>query len=330
MNNQIDIVVTWVDDTDPNWLRKKAEHTGNQTKEGNTEVRYRDWDTLRYWFRGVEKFAPWVRYVFFVTDNQKPEWLNTDHPKIKWIKHTDYMPSEYLPTFNSNVIEWNLNKIEELSEHFVLFNDDVFLIDHTKPEDFFVDGKPCDLPDIGPLYPEGVFSHTTFNNICLINKHFSFRESINKNKKLWYAKQGIAGRLKLLLYGRKDLLPGSTAYHIHTSHKKSTFDKLWQKEYDAIHNTCLCKVREITDVTVWAVRDWRLMEGDFHPQKPIGKSFHTSSMKYSNEAIEYLKNQKGKVICLNDSEDETDFELHKNMIIAEFNKLFPEKSSFEL
>ena len=111
MNNQIDIVVTWVDDTDPQWIKKKAEHTGTESKEGNTEVRYRDWDTLRYWFRGVEKFAPWVRYVFFVTDNQKPQWLNTDHPKLKWVKHTDYMPAEYLPTFNSNVIEWNLNRI---------------------------------------------------------------------------------------------------------------------------------------------------------------------------------------------------------------------------
>ena len=72
------------------------------------------------------------------------------------------------------------------------------------------------------------------------------------------------------------------------------------------------------------------MEGDFHPQKPIGKSFHTSSLKYSSEAIDFLKYKKGKVVCLNDSEDETDFELHKNMIIAEFEKIFPEKSSFEL
>ena len=232
---QIDIVVPWVDDTDPVWRKKKAEYTGVAEIEGNSDVRYRDWDTLKYWFRSVEKFAPWVRYVFFVTDNQKPEWLNMEHPKLKWIKHTDYIPKEYLPTFNSSVILWNLNRISELSEHFILFNDDVFLIDKTEPEDFFVDGKPCDLPDIGPLYPEGFFSHLVFNNICLINRHFSLKESIKKNKKLWTAKQGIAGRLKLLLYGRKDLLPGSTAYHIQNSYKKSTFDKLWQNEYDVIH-----------------------------------------------------------------------------------------------
>ncbi|MBE6737640.1 MAG: capsule biosynthesis protein CapK [Ruminococcaceae bacterium] len=326
---QIDIVVPWVDDTDPVWRKKKAEYTGVAEIEGNSDVRYRDWDTLKYWFRSVEKFAPWVRYVFFVTDNQKPEWLNMEHPKLKWIKHTDYIPKEYLPTFNSSVILWNLNRISELSEHFILFNDDVFLIDKTEPEDFFVDGKPCDLPDIGPLYPEGFFSHLVFNNICLINRHFSLKESIKKNKKLWTAKQGIAGRLKLLLYGRKDLLPGSTAYHIQNSYKKSTFDKLWQNEYDVIHQTCLNKVRTVTDVTTWSVRDWRLLEGDFYPKKPIGRNFHTYTMKYSNEAIEYLKNRKGKTICLNDTEDETDFEVHKKMIIDEFEKIFPEKSSFE-
>ena len=330
MNSPVDIVVTWVDCNDPVWQKKKAEYTGAGDTEGNSEVRYRDWDTLRYWFRGVEKFAPWIRYVFFVTDNQKPDWLNTDHPKLKWIKHTDYIPAEYLPTFNSNVIELNLNKISQLSEHFILFNDDVFIIDKTEPEDFFVDGKPCDLPDIGPLYPDGFFSHIVFNNICLVNRHFSFKDSVRKNKKLWTSKQGLAGRIKLLLYGRKDLLPGSTAYHIQNSYKKSTFDKLWEKEYDALHTACLNKLRDINDLSHWAVRDWRLLEGDFYPKKPIGKSFHTNTMSYSDEAVEYLKNQKGKTICLNDTEDETDFESHKKIIIAEFEKIFPEKSSFEL
>lgn len=328
-NIQIDIVVPWVDDADPVWQKKKAEYTGKEYIEGNTDVRYRDWDNLKYWFRGVEKFAPWVRYIFFITDNQKPEWLNVDHPKLRWVKHSDYIPEEYLPTFNSSTILWNLNKIPELSEHFILFNDDVFIIDETKPEDFFVNGKPCDLPDVGPLYAEGFFSHLVFNNISLINRNFSFKDSINKNKKLWTAKQGLSGRLKLFLYGRKDLLPGSTAYHIQNSFNKKTFDKLWEKEYDVIHKTCLNKVRTITDVTTWSVRDWRLLEGEFYPKKPIGKNFHTYTMKYNNEAIDYLRHRKGKTICLNDTEDETDFELHKNMIITEFEKIFPDKSSFE-
>ena len=122
----IDFVIPWVDDTDELWLKKMAEFTGQDTKIGNCEARYRDWDTLKYWFRGVEKFAPWVRHIYFISDNQKPEWLNTEHPKLKWIKHSDYIERQYLPTFSSHTIEWNLHRIEGLSENFVYFNDDVF------------------------------------------------------------------------------------------------------------------------------------------------------------------------------------------------------------
>ena len=78
------------------------------------------------------------------------------------------------------------------------------------------------------------------------------------------------------------------------------------------------------------MRDWQIFSCEFYHKKPIGKSFHTASMSYSDEAINYLKKQKGKIICLNDSEDETDFETHKKQIIDEFEKIFPEKSSFEL
>lgn len=328
--NAIDFVVPWVDDTDPLWLEKKAKYIGTEIKEGNTEARYRDWDTLKYWFRGVEKFAPWVRYIHFVTDNQKPEWLNTDHPKLKWVKHTDYIPEEYLPTFSCQAIEWNLHRIKDLAENFVYFNDDVFLIDKTKPEDFFIDGKPCDLPCLGPLYPDGFFSHILFNNIDLLNRHFSLKNSIKINPIKWIKNQSFGGLFKLLYYGKRDLIPNSVSHHIQTSFNKKTFEILWEKEQELIHSTCLNKSRTKNDITSYCVRDWQIFSGEFVPHKPIGTLFHTATLNYSDEAVEYLRKQKGKVICLNDSEDEDNFELHKKMIIAEFEKLLPDKSSFEL
>lgn len=326
----IDFVVPWVDNTDPAWIEKKEKFTGIKVKEGNSEVRYRDWDTLKYWFRGVEKFAPWVRFVYFVTDDQKPDWLNVNHPKIKWVKHSDFIPTEYLPTFSSHTIEWNMHRIEGLAENFVYFNDDVFLIKKTKPQDFFVDGLPCDLPNLGPLYPNGFFSYFLFNNINLLNRHFSLKKSICEHRKKWIQKQSIGGLFKLALYGHKDWIPNSNGYHIHISYNKKTFEDLWKHEPKVIHETCQNKMRTKDDVTTWCVRDWQIFSGEFYPNKPIGKLFHTASISYSNAAIEYLRKQKGKVICLNDSEDETDFELHKQMIFEEFEKLLPDKSSFEL
>lgn len=328
--NDIDFVVPWVDDTDPVWRAKKAKYTGIEMTEGNSEVRYRDWDTLKYWFRGVEKYAPWVRYVYFVTDDQKPEWLDVNHPKLKWVKHTDFIPGEYLPTFSCQAIEWNLHRLPEISEQFVFFNDDVFMIRATRPEDFFVDGKPCDFPCLGPLYPNGFFSHILFNNVELLNRHFSLRRSILENPRKWIKKQSPSGILKLFLYGRRHQIPNSISPHIQQSFLKESYEALWKLEYDLIHKTCSSKLRTKEVITSYCVRDWQIFTGNFHPKRPIGKNFHTASMKYSNEAIEYLRKQKGKIVCLNDTEDEQDFEQHKQLIIETFEKLFPEKSAFEL
>ena len=135
----IDFIITWVDGNDPLWQAEKAKY---QAVKGDASVnRYREWDTLRYWFRGVEKFAPWVNKVFFVTWGHLPSWLNTEHPKLRIVKHTDYIPSEYLPTFSSRPIDMNFHRIEDLSEHFVYFNDDMFLLRPVQQADFFVNGS---------------------------------------------------------------------------------------------------------------------------------------------------------------------------------------------
>ena len=78
---KIDFVLTWVDCNDPEWQREKAKFQG-KTLSDDDIMRYRDWDNLRYWFRGVEKFAPWVNSVFFVTCGHYPSWLNLNHPKL--------------------------------------------------------------------------------------------------------------------------------------------------------------------------------------------------------------------------------------------------------
>ena len=330
VDEPIDFVILWVDDRDPKWRKRKAEYTGVKETEGNEGARYRDWDTLKYWFRGVEKYAPWVRHVYFVTDDQKPEWLNLDHPKLKWVKHTDFIPQKYLPTFSAHPIEWNLHRIEGLSERFVYFNDDVFLIDKTEKTDFFRNGLPCDFPVLGPLYPHGFFSYILFNNINLLNRHFSLRKSIRENPMKWIKGQGVSGLIKLLLYGRRDLIPNSVSRHIHFCFMKSTYQKLWDAEYSLIDSTCTHRQRTKEDVSLYCLRDWQLFCGEFYAHNTKGQLFHTATLSYNSDALEYMRRQKGKVICLNDTEDENNFEEHKAKIHAAFEKLLPEKSAFEL
>ncbi|GMO18334.1 MAG: hypothetical protein Ta2A_26630 [Treponemataceae bacterium] len=129
MTSDIDFVLLWVDMNDPVWQKKFNRYlpTANSEKTDTRAIKYRDWDNLRYWFRGVEKFAPWVRKIHFVTSDQCPEWLNLDAPKLHYVTEADYIPAEYLPLFNCNPLEINFHRIKGLSEQFVYFNDDMFL-----------------------------------------------------------------------------------------------------------------------------------------------------------------------------------------------------------
>ena len=132
---KIDFVLPWVDGNDPKWLKEKNKYI---TYKGDSNInRYRDFDNLKYLFRGIEKYASWVNKIFFVTWGHIPKWLNTNNEKIRIVKHDEFIPKEYLPTFNSNVIELNLHRIQDLSEHFVLFNDDVFILEKNISLRFF-------------------------------------------------------------------------------------------------------------------------------------------------------------------------------------------------
>ena len=114
-NYPIDLVVTWVDESDLNWQSEKRKYEADIKKEIDTDnlvERYRDWNILRFWFRSVEKYAPWIRKVFFVTYGHLPEWINLNNEKLVVVKHEDFIPQEYLPTFSCRPIELNLWRIK--------------------------------------------------------------------------------------------------------------------------------------------------------------------------------------------------------------------------
>ena len=116
MSEKIDFVVLWVDGSDPKWLKEKNKYSDSKIDIDDTIARYRDMKTFKYWFRAVEKYTPWVNKIHFITWGHVPDWLDTTNPKLNIVNHKDYIPKEYLPTFNSNVIELNLHRIEDLSE----------------------------------------------------------------------------------------------------------------------------------------------------------------------------------------------------------------------
>lgn len=140
---KIDVVYTWVDGTDPQWLKKKAVAAGladvaSFTERAQHDARFADHDELRYSLRSLEQFAPWVNNIWIVTAGQTPSWLNTDNPKVHVVDHKDIWPDESgLPNFNSHAIEACLHRIPGLSEHFLYLNDDMLLGRPVPSELFF-------------------------------------------------------------------------------------------------------------------------------------------------------------------------------------------------
>ena len=203
-NDKIDVVIPWVDGNDPVWQQLKDQYSEVKSAD-KSDSRYRDWDNLQYIFRGIDKFWPWVNRVFLITCGQKPQWLNVNCEKLRLVNHSDYIPKEYLPTFNSNTIELNLHRIEELSEHFIYLNDDFFPIRPLKPTDFFRHGLPCDsvlqqtLLSIYVLNDTAI-QHLDFTDLGLINAHFRKRNVTRGNLYRWYGPYlGIHGMMQALL-----------------------------------------------------------------------------------------------------------------------------------
>ncbi|WP_197034801.1 stealth family protein [Glycomyces sp. NRRL B-16210] len=135
----IDVVYTWVDGADHAWLRRRAEagHTPYHAESAN-EARFLDRDELRFSLRSLHLNAPWVRHVYLVTDRQRPHWLDAEAPGLTVVDHRDLFDDpDCLPTFNSHAIETQLHRIEGLSEHFLYFNDDMFIGRPVGPQLFF-------------------------------------------------------------------------------------------------------------------------------------------------------------------------------------------------
>lgn len=326
---KIDFVIIWVDGNDEQWKKEKAKYS-SQKGEDTSDARYRDWDNLKYLFRGIEKFAPWVNRVHFITCGHLPSWLNTNCSKLNIVKHSDYIPKEYLPTFSSHPIELNLHRIKELEENFVYFNDDMFLINKVTPEDFFKKGLPCDEAIMSAIVPsgKGMFEHILVNNMNCINRHFNKNDVIKQNPTKWFhPKYGLAQLRTLLLLAWSNF-PGIKFNHLPSSFQKKTFEEVWKNEYEVLNATCQNKFRNPSDVNQWLMKNWQVVTGKFHPRTTrIGK-FLTISDK-NEEIIKTIKNQKYKMICLNDNEKIEKFEQTKQEINEAFEKILPDKSEFE-
>lgn len=329
MDNNIDFVLLWVDGNDPEWQKEKSKY--DNIKGDKKDIRFRDWDNLQYWFRGVEKYAPWVNKIHFVTWGHVPKWLNTEHPKLNIVRHEDFLEKENLPVFNSCAIEINLHRISGLSNQFVYFNDDTFLIKEVNEQDFFKDGLPKDeaIPNPTPSISKIGVGCAISNNMEIINTNFDKRTAMKKNIFKWfhplYRHKNIAS---ICMLPWKHFASFATT-HLPLAYLKTTFEEVWEKEEDILKETSKSRFRNKENVNQWVIRYWQLASGDFIPRSiKFGKSFMLTNN--NEEATNAIVNQQYSMICLNDTVDITNFEREKNSINKAFDKNLSKRSSFEL
>ena len=334
----VDIVVMWVDGSDPEWLAEKRKYQPEKANEAvDTVNRYRDWNLMKYWFRGVETYAPWCRKVHFVTWGHLPDFLDPKCEKLNIVRHEEFMPDHSLPTYNSMALELNLWRISGLAERFVFFNDDMFLTRPTTAGDYFDEktGLPrqpfIEMP-VRFASPRDSWQAQVGADVGVINQNFSKR----KRKLSQYPGKYLSTRFSALENIRtlmmKLLIPeyyvGFKNFHSPAPFLLSTYRELWEKEPELLMETSLHRFRAATDINQWALLWWQLASGNFAPKKNGHETFAVNSQTIG-EICDRIIHRKAESVCINDPEYDVDFEGLSRQLQDAFQEALPEKSRFE-
>lgn len=332
-NEGIDFVILWVDGNDPEWQKVYKKCRFGENSEKDFSMRYREWGTLKYWFRGVEKFAPWVRKIHFVTWGHLPSWLDVNNPKIHIVKHEDYIPEEFLPTFNSTVLEKFLHRIEGLSERFVFFNDDMFCVAPLKETDFFQGNKTVDLLSFEPIcaYSYPLWGYTKLNESTIFARHFKKLDLIKENRRLYFS---FKYPLKYRLYNYvEQFYDGYTSFltpHNPSPMLKSVYEEVWACEEEALTESAKDHFRDKADVSQVVFRVWNLLKGNFVPVNAYKRFSYLPIVHDTDKAVKLIKNQKVSTICLNDDcSNDDEFKQTSPKILDAFDSILHDKCSFE-
>lgn len=307
----IDLVYLWVDGNDAVWQAKRNACIGRPEENSavNCEGRYANNDELKYSLRSIEKYAPWIRHIFIVTDNQVPVWLDTANPKIRIIDHTEIVPRECLPCFNSSLLEHFLYKIPGLSEYFLYANDDMFVNKPVTQTTFFAeDGLPLIRLNRRP-----------FRKLALLFKEKILGKQLsNYNRIIQNAAKLVERRFGIYYSGK--------AHHNIDSYLKSHYRHTEQMFDNEIRLTYSNHVRSANDIQRSLFSYVALAERQAHLCYVTQKT--SFRLHIDNEGnYRKLERYNPLLFCMNDSEYATDSDRIRAKAFLE--KRFSEKSQFE-
>lgn len=270
----IDVVFTWVNDKDPIWCDKYNSYKGEKINEhglyATDKARFSNNNELYYALKSVSKFLPWVRKIYLVTDDQTPEWIN-EYSQVTIIHHKDIIDEKYLPTFNSHVIEAHLHRIPELAEHFIYFNDDVFVARSLNSGHFFRNNGAASL--------------------------FLSRKNITEMKARGVITPTLSASLRVsdLLYSEFGYRVVTPLIHTYVPLRKSVFESVWKRYEIEINSFLPNKFRTDNDLNLatflvpWfsyfnreaiPARDFCYY---FNIRSPVAKYYYSALIKHRND-----------------------------------------------
>ncbi len=340
-HSDIDVVIAWVDANDPQWQKDYKKHYKDTFGTDAKLQKYQEIGTLKYLFRGIETFMPWVNKIHLMTYGHFPEWLKIDHPKLNLINHKDFFKTpEAVPVFNANAIEVNIHRIPGLKEKFIYFNDDMLVLGPIKPERFFEKNLPKDFMVFAPLIYniDSNFGCMLYTDMTLIHRlldKYGYRKWWLKNlTKIFNYKYGITWNLKNLL-SIFIKFPLFKLYHFPQPYLKSSFvevEKIFPRFIEEIGTHRFKKPKEVNQ---YLFRFYNLISGKFTPYKPTDMywaAINTLQDFYNH--IEVLNNGKNKYnfVCFNDNTELPleDYPKYKRELTRFLDSKLPKKSSFEL
>jgi hypothetical protein len=307
MTNPIDLVYLWVDGSDPKWFEKRNAFLGNlsASAEARSKALYTDNEELKYSVRSALKYAPWIRQIFIVTDEQVPSWLDRTDVKIRVIDHKEILPAECLPCFNSSVIEYFLYRIPDLSEHFIYANDDMFFNAPITPDFFFTsEGLPI----------------VRLRRKLFGKWHRIINKLLKRGKIATYSKQlRNASLLIKQKYGKHFY---DTPHHNIDAYKKSIYKEVIEDIFwEDIKPTLSHHLRDSSDIQRVIILFYMLVteQGQL---KYVDKSKESYVLRVKkSDFLKRLKKNNPTLFCLNDTPQATD---HDRARIKPFlEALFP-------
>lgn len=275
----IDAVITWVDGNDKVWQDKINQYKNppidfNKKQES---VRYNSIGEINIAIQSIIKFASFIKNIYLVTDNQKPKSFDelkklakSKNINLELVDHTIIFKNyeSLLPTFNSCSIGSLLYRIPNLSEHFIIFNDDTFLMRETKITDFFINGYPIIRGKKELFYEDRKLRKFVYKILKLFGKDYNKKKSGFKNFQQTSAK--LAG---VKSYVRR--------FHTPVAVRKSTLNTFFKENENLLKNNIKYKFRNKNQFIVSSLSEHlEISNNTYHFRKDTQLTYFRSYKNY--------------------------------------------------